>query len=76
MPCQRCQGLMVMDHLMDMQDGSGHLWLCAWRCMNCGEVVDPEITRHRLAQQSRRAGSVKRRARISSKTWEAISVGV
>jgi len=54
MKCQRCRGLMVVDHYIDMEDDSGHLWLRAWRCITCGEVVDPRIYRHRLIQSSLR----------------------
>ncbi len=52
MKCQRCRGLMVVDHYIDMEDDSGHLWLRAWRCITCGEVLDPKIYRHRLIQSS------------------------
>lgn len=52
MNCPRCNGLMVVDHFIDMQDDSGQLWLQGWRCMICGEVVDPTIARHRLVQSS------------------------
>ena len=55
MPCQRCQGLMVADHFIDMQDDRGHCWLNAWRCVNCGDVVEPGILRHKLEQRSRLA---------------------
>ena len=52
MKCQRCDGLMVVDHYIDMEDDSGHLWLRAWRCITCGEVLDSKIYRHRLIQSS------------------------
>lgn len=48
MECQRCKGLMVMDHVVDIADDSGHLWLKAWRCLTCGDVLDPQILRRRL----------------------------
>ncbi len=54
MNCQRCNGLMVVDHFIDMEDDSGHLWMRGWRCVTCGEVVDPKIYRHRLIQSSLR----------------------
>ena len=44
MICHRCHGLMVVDHFIDIQDGVEHQWLCGWRCVNCGVVVEPEIT--------------------------------
>ena len=54
MNCHRCHGLMVVDHFIDMEDEMGCLWMRAWRCMNCGEVEDPEIYRHRMIQSSLR----------------------
>ena len=49
MYCQRCHGLMVVDHFIDMED-TGGLWMRGWRCVTCGEVVDPKIMRHRREQ--------------------------
>lgn len=54
MNCPRCSGLMVVDHFIDMEDDSGNLWMRGWRCMNCGDVLDPEIYRHRQIQVSLR----------------------
>jgi hypothetical protein len=50
MPCQRCHGLVdhFLDlHVIDLHDGVKDLWLHAWQCMNCGDVVDSEIIRPR-----------------------------
>ncbi len=44
MRCERCYGLMVMDHYIDMEGGGP--WLKAWRCMCCGNVVDNQIKAH------------------------------
>ncbi|TLY17138.1 MAG: hypothetical protein E6K69_02565 [Nitrospirae bacterium] len=52
MNCHRCNGLMVVDHFIDMEDEMGCLWMRGWRCMNCGDVEDPEIYRHRMIQSS------------------------
>lgn len=52
MKCHRCKGLMVVDHFIDMEDDSGHLWLRGWHCINCGAVEDPEIYGRRLIIQS------------------------
>jgi hypothetical protein len=43
---------MVIDHFIDMEE-TGGLWLRGWRCVTCGEVVDPMIMRHRMLNQSR-----------------------
>ena len=52
MTCQRCHELMLVDYFIDLQDGGEGFWLRAWRCMNCGEVVEPGIIRHRLEGRS------------------------
>jgi hypothetical protein len=46
MQCEGCNGLMVLDRLVDLE--SSQLWLYAWRCTNCGNVVDDQIRRHRV----------------------------
>ncbi len=50
MHCVRCQGTMVTDYFIDMEN-SGELWMPGWRCLACGEVVDPVIMKHRLVQE-------------------------
>ena len=53
MTCLRCQGLMIVDAFLDMDDDSGQLWMGAARCVNCGEVVDLGIARNRAAHPAR-----------------------
>ncbi len=67
---------MVVDHFIDMEDGGEHLWLRAWRCVNCGEVVEPGIIRHRRGQRSLFAVLGKRGVVTSDKTGEVIPLGV
>ncbi len=76
MGCQRCQGLMVVDHFIDMQDDSGHLWLRGWRCVNCGDVVEPGILLHRGAQRSLWARLVDRWTHKTGRQHQAIPLGV
>lgn len=45
--CARCGGLMVVEHYIDLQDDTGQIGLTAWRCMSCGEVIDPVILQNR-----------------------------
>ena len=52
MQCTRCQGTMVIDYFLDMED-SGEVWMPGWRCLACGEVIDSLILKHRKAQQGR-----------------------
>jgi uncharacterized Zn finger protein len=46
MNCLRCAGLMVRD---DLQDETGLERFAAWRCVICGEVLDPVILENRSA---------------------------
>jgi len=70
MTCQRCHGLMVEDHLLDMEESYGRPWIRGWRCVSCGDVVDPVIKRRRLMEYNgdRRlvgsTGGKKKRVRV------------
>ena len=48
MNCPRCHGLMVYDRIYDPDEGMMELPI--WRCLNCGETVDPLIVKNRLRQ--------------------------
>lgn len=52
MKCDRCEGLMLEDHLLDMEESFEGMWLRAWRCLNCGHALDSVIlaNRHRQAR--------------------------
>lgn len=43
--CHRCGGLMVQEKVFE-------LGVCDWRCVSCGERVDPVILAHREAHRS------------------------
>lgn len=53
--CSRCEGCMVEDFLLDMEDSSGPMWLQAWRCMNCGNIYEPVLQQNRLAKETQMA---------------------
>ena len=50
MSCSRCNGCMVEDYMLDMEDSSGPMWQRAWRCMNCGNVFDSVLHHNRQTQ--------------------------
>jgi len=53
MSCPRCSGLLVPESLEDRE--STYLKCSAFKCVSCGNVVDPLITKHRqLGQPSYR----------------------
>lgn len=51
MQCPRCKGTMVQDFFEDMHDDTGALFFTGWRCVTCGEVLDPVIAKNRLGHQ-------------------------
>ncbi|MGQ0810588.1 MAG: hypothetical protein ACT4OO_05110 [Nitrospiraceae bacterium] len=52
MNCTRCEGLMVGDHLLDLQESGGPMWVRGWRCVACGNIEDSVISRHRVMRQT------------------------
>ncbi len=68
MECVRCQGLMVAGSFIEMKQTGGLEVIQFWRCINCGEVVDPLIDHYRRLSQSshgRLPQVIKNRARLS-----------
>jgi len=52
MQCVRCHGFMVTDNLIDIRESSIPMWMKGWRCVSCGNIVDPLIQQHRMIQQA------------------------
>ncbi len=56
MQCPRCHGFLVRDHLYDQVVDSGKLcfgeWRWAWRCVCCGNFLDPVVLKNRQMQQA------------------------
>ena len=51
MTCTRCQGCMTKDHFIDLMESSESMWMAGWRCLNCGNVLDPVTERNRRGQE-------------------------
>ncbi|MFQ5508090.1 MAG: hypothetical protein ACE5FN_02000 [Leptospirillia bacterium] len=47
MECSRCKHAMISDSYTDLLDDTGMIGITAWRCLSCGEVVDPVILANR-----------------------------
>ena len=47
MSCTRCQGLMLDEHMIDMEGGYGEMWSRSLRCFNCGHRDDAVLRQHR-----------------------------
>ena len=72
MQCPRCQGTMIVDHFVDMAT-SGEIWMPGWRCLLCGEIIDPLIEHHRQQQHDLR-GVVNAISKSTARPPSPISV--
>ena len=50
MICTRCQGCMAKDHFINLMESAESMWIAGWRCLNCGNVLDPVMERNRRVQ--------------------------
>ena len=46
--CPRCGGPLIKAGLFDLFDDTGHMHRWAWRCVQCGDIVDSLILKHRM----------------------------
>lgn len=46
MRCPRCMGMMVHQIFEDLWE-TGDFFFYGWRCVNCGEIIDPVIVSNR-----------------------------
>ncbi len=46
--CNRCGGLLIREGLFDLFDDTGHMRRWARRCVQCGDIVDSLILKHRM----------------------------
>ncbi len=47
MECSRCHGTMSQEIFEDLHDDTGAIFFNGWRCLTCGEIIDPVIVAHR-----------------------------
>ena len=57
--CERCGGCLVIENFVDVVGTCGSPAISAFRCMNCGSVVDELILHHQKSPPPRpiRGGS-------------------
>ncbi len=60
MSCPRCHGMMVSVNLDDIDGPTHQEPLIGWRCLQCGEVLDPVIMGNRRTPKN----PAKNRARL------------
>ena len=49
MQCPRCRCLMVPDQFFDLINDGGYWAFDGWRCLCCGNILDPVIIRNQQA---------------------------
>lgn len=54
MTCPRCRGLMCPIDLGIEASTSGRDGTYAWRCISCGEIIDPVIVWNRMRTKTQR----------------------
>ena len=45
--CPRCAGWMEQESFEDLRDDTGLIHFSGWRCLTCGEIIDPLILQNR-----------------------------
>jgi len=50
MKCHRCYGMMVWEECQDFLETDSSIRIWAWCCIACGDICDPLILEHRMAQ--------------------------
>lgn len=61
MDCPRCQGLMVHDVFEDLLDDTGVISFKGWRCVCCGEILDPVIATNRETRPAPLASGARKK---------------
>ena len=56
--CLRCGGFLVVEHGLDLLNSTGQVECQALRCVQCGDVIDAVILRHRQMQHRLESSSV------------------
>ena len=49
--CKRCGGLLIREGLFDLFDDTGQMRRWARRCVQCGDIVDSLILKHRMGAE-------------------------
>ena len=68
--CTRCGGLLIREGLFDLFDDTGQMRRWGRRCVQCGEIVDPLILKHR------RGEGLPALNLLSRRRWTGIDVSI
>lgn len=62
MKCPKCEGLMIYEKFMDMEESS-NFYFYGWRCLSCGNIVDSTIVANRALNENPPVEKKRRRLR-------------
>ncbi len=62
MECPRCKGHMISQYFEDISDDTGYIQFSGYRCINCGEILDPVI----MANRKNRPHMIARNRKLMS----------
>lgn len=62
MNCRRCHGLMCAVDFLVSASSYGDNGLCGWRCIICGEIIDPVIAWNRIRTKNQRLTQNKQKS--------------
>ncbi len=65
MDCPRCKGVMFPETFEDLLDDTGHINFKGWRCLTCGEILDPLIARNRGVHHAPLRGHSRKKFALS-----------
>lgn len=65
MDCLRCHGMMVMERFDEAKGSSLEISFYGWRCVCCGNIVDPVITANRLKPLLTRENKTRQRLLVA-----------
>lgn len=65
MSCSRCHGMMVSIKLEDADSTAPPEPVLGWRCLLCGDIIDPLIHAHREGRQELSVDRARRRYAVS-----------
>ena len=61
MECPRCAGCMIRESFEDLRDDTGTLFFHGWRCLICGEIIDPTILTNRFTNPAPTTSKTRKR---------------
>jgi len=65
MDCLRCHGMMVVERFDEVKGSSLEMSFYGWRCVCCGDIVDPVITANRLKPPLHRGNKSRQRLLVA-----------